>query len=1521
MKKLISVLLAGVMLVMSIGFVPVFAAEPVTLHSDNFDASAVGAKPTGLRLAENATKKIFPRIAEEDGNRYLRIYAEPDGVGGPPRADFLFELNTIDDMTVTLKAKGDGANPNLQFVADGTIIGLGTIEASKWADVRVELDFKKKTSVMYVNGKATKEKELNIADGAEKGEIRFCGTLEPGQAVCFDDILITTSAVHEVKKDETPDVDATKIPFEPKSVPTKPAVPSGAYAFLDTDFTGVKEGDVTKTGLFHTATPYLSVLTIDDNALMRAWATDGKNHATRTQVQLPAEVDTYVIDFAFMASEDTAVSLSVYEGNSGKATIFTSTKAETLRYDDWNYLHAEVDLASQTASFVLNGKQTGTASIKEIEDRENNVHLRLIASIDPGKIAYFDAMQVYTMEEYTFDGILLGNQQVMWENVKPTEPISEKSYVNNLKSHPRLLVHDWDVMREKINQTAETRQWYQSIKAYADACLTDNMAQYAINSRGNILESAREAQGRLMCLSFMYKITGEQKYFDRAVAEAKEYGTWPDWSGFVSNLVTAELVYGYACMYDWLYDDLSAEQKQMLIDSEKKLGLPAFIYDYENKTGVAARTNNWNPVCNGAMLGAAFAFADEEENLSEYIFERAPEFIIKSLHAYAPQGATDEGVSYWDYGTTYLCMIMDMFDNSFAAGFALPEKYKYYTYPGISETGDFPIYYSSSVGKFDYGDAGMGTGGTASEALYWLANKFNKPQYAWMSNKTQLENGSYIQPDTGSYIMAYGPIFALSVYDPNNASVAPGTFTLDRFYDSTEGTGGMSMRSSWDSANELFAAMEGGYTTVDHMFYSLGTYVIDWDGVRFIDEDMAGNYALKESKEKIYYKRAEAHNTLIINPSAAPEQTPGAGAFVERSGSSDNTAFGIMNMTQTSADYASAMRGMMMTDNRRRVILRDEVQAKKPSEFYWFANTQANIKISEDGRSVLLERDGARMLLRMLEAPADARFGVMERKSLIDGVLNTQTGYKLYVHMENVQNLNFAVEYVGLKDGEGIPAPWQAEPLAAWSADDNGLSTVASAGSAVVLKLDTPNAIAKGEKTYVDTANYDVVPFTENGRTLVPVRFISESFGAKVGWDDATQSVTVDYGDKNITLQIGSNLMYVNGEAVTLDVPANTYNSRTLIPLRALVEALGKYVHWDDRGLIIIADDATPYPADVVDRFIKELNVRVTINGQDMTFFELDRVNYVLNIKNGEAVPQIGVSTIGTEQVSAIQANAIGETATVTIDDKVYNIRIENDLFEYVKTGKDPGMIHGITVARTGIALPERDTFIPVEDLVDSTGFATYPKRGIVDGVINTQTANRWACDGEGWIQMDFGAVKNVHSMGFAGVTQDKRAYNFDVEASIDGVTWTKIHEGGAPTTSDWMSILPLGNAQARYIKLVCKGNNQNTWNTYAEVRFYESEAQQKEDISYWNTYFGTVGASGKVGETMQLTVKGLDAKNTEFALRPDAKITYKVADASVATVSPDGKITYLKAGKTTVHVRAEQDGYSATATVEVVVE
>lgn len=86
-----------------------------------------------------------------------------------------------------------------------------------------------------------------------------------------------------------------------------------------------------------------------------------------------------------------------------------------------------------------------------------------------------------------------------------------------------------------------------------------------------------------------------------------------------------------------------------------------------------------------------------------------------------------------------------------------------------------------------------------------------------------------------------------------------------------------------------------------------------------------------------------------------------------------------------------------------------------------------------------------------------------------------------------------------------------------------------------------------------------------DGVTLVPVRVITEAFGAKVGWIEETETVTLEYPDVNITLQIGNSVAEVNGKAVTLlAAPELTVAGYTMVPLRFISENFGAEVSYDE---------------------------------------------------------------------------------------------------------------------------------------------------------------------------------------------------------------------------------------------------------------------------------------------------------------------------------------------------------------------
>ena len=94
----------------------------------------------------------------------------------------------------------------------------------------------------------------------------------------------------------------------------------------------------------------------------------------------------------------------------------------------------------------------------------------------------------------------------------------------------------------------------------------------------------------------------------------------------------------------------------------------------------------------------------------------------------------------------------------------------------------------------------------------------------------------------------------------------------------------------------------------------------------------------------------------------------------------------------------------------------------------------------------------------------------------------------------------------------------------------------------------------------------DAAPVIKNSRTMLPVRVVAEAFGAKVGWDGATSTVTLAGTDgRSVSIKIGASSLTLNGESVALDSPAyiDPASNRTYLPVRAVAEALGATVFWN----------------------------------------------------------------------------------------------------------------------------------------------------------------------------------------------------------------------------------------------------------------------------------------------------------------------------------------------------------------------
>jgi len=121
----------------------------------------------------------------------------------------------------------------------------------------------------------------------------------------------------------------------------------------------------------------------------------------------------------------------------------------------------------------------------------------------------------------------------------------------------------------------------------------------------------------------------------------------------------------------------------------------------------------------------------------------------------------------------------------------------------------------------------------------------------------------------------------------------------------------------------------------------------------------------------------------------------------------------------------------------------------------------------------------------------------------------------------------------------------------------------------IVLQLD--NAIMKVNsiEKEIDPGR-GTTPVIKNERTIVPIRAIIEEFGGTVDWNEQLQAVTLKYNGSSIKLFIDSTKAYVNDVEKTLDVAPTVINGRTLLPIRFISENFGFYVEWDDKTSSII---------------------------------------------------------------------------------------------------------------------------------------------------------------------------------------------------------------------------------------------------------------------------------------------------------------------------------------------------------------
>ncbi len=187
----------------------------------------------------------------------------------------------------------------------------------------------------------------------------------------------------------------------------------------------------------------------------------------------------------------------------------------------------------------------------------------------------------------------------------------------------------------------------------------------------------------------------------------------------------------------------------------------------------------------------------------------------------------------------------------------------------------------------------------------------------------------------------------------------------------------------------------------------------------------------------------------------------------------------------------------------------------------------------------------------------------------------------------------------------------------------------------IILCANTPYAITKEKRVLIDSGNDRVVPKVKDNYTYVPLRFISEKMGAMVGFEKGVAQVF--YNGKKLEFEIGKREFKVDGVKKALDAPAYIENGRTMVPVRAVSESLGKEVLWQDGGLIAIAGNKESMERTVNEnntRIASSFGIYVSDEGDDTNSGTKDRPlktfagarKYVKRLKNSKGIPEGGIA-------------------------------------------------------------------------------------------------------------------------------------------------------------------------------------------------------------------------------------------------------------------------------------------------------
>lgn len=525
-----------------------------------------------------------------------------------------------------------------------------------------------------------------------------------------------------------------------------------------------------------------------------------------------------------------------------------------------------------------------------------------------------------------------------------------------LIAHPRLLftVEDQKQIEKLIKKEPLAAQLKTSLKEEADKALLLPQIKYELRSVGetrDILMTSREYVYRLFTLAMAHRLCDSKKYI-RHIEKTllhicQEY---PNWNP-AHYLDVAEMTTAVAVAYDWCYKDLSASTRKVIRTTLRKNALDQVLVEYEKggNGSWAKRETNWNVVCNTGMALGALAIAEDYPEIAETVVKSAAQFTPNCLKHFAPDGTCYEGPAYWAYTNTYLAMLLKSLDDNFQDCLGIDQL------EGVSKSARFFIESASPAGyTFNFANSSRSKL-EAQPAFFYFSRKFNQPQVATVGRNLLSEAMNGKELPRGHFFLS------LAWFDNTDSSKSK--------YEPMQIFRGINdiivLKGNPETPKPIFLSGKGGAPNMAHQQLDVGSFVLEREGVRWLDDLGTEDYALKgfwdsapNGKRWSYFLNNNfSHNTLFIDSKLQHSKGRGKLTTVDTSKKAAT-----IEMSSVYPSQASKVERTFCLLSDEAVEITDHVALLEGDHIVSFsAITSADVAINAN--TALLTKDGKKITL------------------------------------------------------------------------------------------------------------------------------------------------------------------------------------------------------------------------------------------------------------------------------------------------------------------------------------------------------------------------------------------------------------------------------------------------------------------------------------------------------------------------------------------------------------------------------